>query len=202
MAKKNLMEIFTKEENLAEEEKILNKKIIRDEEDEEEEFYLNSKSRAQSFKERVLNSPVGAKNEIKTNNLDNSETKVPLTEKKKYFLCSDHKSSRFDSSSKKLSSYAPTLFSTDKKKMSRCRKSSFQLLVLKQTYEMNHNKDWTKEIITEISSKIDLPESKVYKWLWDRKNKDLLDKRVFFIQSDAHFKENPDTLEKKENTSN
>ena len=34
------------------------------------------------------------------------------------------------------------------------------------------NKIWTKKQIKEISEKIGLKETKIYKWLWDQKNKE------------------------------
>ena len=74
-------------------------------------------------------------------------------------------------------------FSTDRKERKRLRKSSDQLKFLRETYEENHNKDWTKEMITEISNMVGLPENKVYKWFWDKKNKEMREKKVFYIES-------------------
>ena len=34
------------------------------------------------------------------------------------------------------------------------------------------NKNWSKKQIKEISESIGLKENKIYKWLWDKKNKE------------------------------
>ena len=34
------------------------------------------------------------------------------------------------------------------------------------------NKNWSKKQIKEISQNIGLKENKIYKWLWDQKNKE------------------------------
>ena len=34
------------------------------------------------------------------------------------------------------------------------------------------NKNWSKKQIKEISDNIGLKENKIYKWLWDQKNKE------------------------------
>ena len=34
------------------------------------------------------------------------------------------------------------------------------------------NKNWSKKQIKEISERIGLKENKIYKWLWDQKNKE------------------------------
>ena len=36
----------------------------------------------------------------------------------------------------------------------------------------HENKHWTKEQIKKISEDTGLKENKVYKWLWDQKNKE------------------------------
>ena len=52
----------------------------------------------------------------------------------------------------------------------RLRKNNKQLAMLLQFY--HENKNWTKSQIKAISEKIGLKENKVYKWLWDQKNKE------------------------------
>ena len=52
----------------------------------------------------------------------------------------------------------------------RFRKNNEQLIMLTQFY--NENKHWSKNQIKEISQKTGLKENKVYKWLWDQKNKE------------------------------
>ena len=52
----------------------------------------------------------------------------------------------------------------------RFRKNNHQLGLLSQFY--SENKSWTKKQIKDISEKIGLKENKIYKWLWDQKNKE------------------------------
>jgi hypothetical protein len=52
----------------------------------------------------------------------------------------------------------------------RFRKNNEQLLMLSKFY--NENKHWSKNQIKEISRKTGLQENKVYKWLWDQRNKE------------------------------
>ena len=52
----------------------------------------------------------------------------------------------------------------------RVRKNSQQLGLLSQFY--SENKNWSKKQIREISEKTGLKENKIYKWLWDQKNKE------------------------------
>ena len=56
-------------------------------------------------------------------------------------------------------------------KKRRLRKNNDQLELLKEFYL--ENKNWTKSQIKEVSEKIGLKENKVYKWLWDQRNKEL-----------------------------
>ena len=56
-------------------------------------------------------------------------------------------------------------------KKRRFRKNNDQLSLLKKFYE--ENKTWSKSQIKEISLKIGLKENKVYKWLWDQRNKEI-----------------------------
>ena len=53
----------------------------------------------------------------------------------------------------------------------RLRKSNEQITVLKKFY--TEHKHWSKIQIKEISKKIGLKENKVYKWLWDQRNKEM-----------------------------
>ena len=53
----------------------------------------------------------------------------------------------------------------------RFRKNNEQIALLKKFY--NDHKHWSKNQIKEISQKIGLKENKVYKWLWDQRNKEI-----------------------------
>jgi len=55
-------------------------------------------------------------------------------------------------------------------KKKRLRKNNAQLGELSKFYL--ENKNWTKNQIKEISKNIGLKENKIYKWLWDQKNKE------------------------------
>ena len=54
-------------------------------------------------------------------------------------------------------------------KKKRLRKNNEQIVLLSKFY-MEH-KNWSKKEIKEISENIGLKENKIYKWLWDQKNK-------------------------------
>lgn len=55
-------------------------------------------------------------------------------------------------------------------KKKRFRKNNEQLVHLSSFY--SKNKNWSKKQIKEISERIGLKENKIYKWLWDQKNKE------------------------------
>ena len=62
-------------------------------------------------------------------------------------------------------------------KKRRIRKNNSQLQALNNFYK--GNKKWTKSLITQISQETGLKENKVYKWLWDQKNKDLKNAKFY-----------------------
>jgi hypothetical protein len=134
------------------------------------------RERTPSIKE-ILNSPLSLNKNFSTTG----------KKKRKIFECSDHKVMNFPTSltysDYKSSVYAPTVFSTQKKEKKRHRKNSYQMTILQEEYKSSKCKDWTKEKISEISSKTGLAENKVYKWLWDQKNKELYEKKRFLIRS-------------------
>jgi hypothetical protein len=151
------------------------------EEENEEMCHLNPKdenkdcanlNKQLSFKDIILASPLKEYDDI---NFINSELyHTSKKEIKKIFNCSETKSKHPNQSS------PSTICNTQKKERKRTRKNTLQIDFLKDSYKVN--KDWSKEHITNISNQIGLPENKVYKWLWDQKNKDL-HKRKFIIQS-------------------
>ena len=55
-------------------------------------------------------------------------------------------------------------------KKKRLRKNNQQLGLLSKFY--TENKNWSKNQIKQISETIGLKENKIYKWLWDQKNKE------------------------------
>ena len=62
-------------------------------------------------------------------------------------------------------------FSRTINKNKRFRKNNDQIAILKKFYD--EHKHWTKSQIKEISQQIGLKENKVYKWLWDQRNKEI-----------------------------
>ena len=63
-----------------------------------------------------------------------------------------------------------TSVKSSQKKKRRFRKNHEQLQRLSVFY--NENKHWSKNQIKKISEETGLKENKVYKWLWDQKNKE------------------------------
>lgn len=76
-----------------------------------------------------------------------------------------------------------TTFCTSHKKKRRFRKNMDQVKQLIYYYKKNSN--WSKELIKEISEVVNLNENKVYKWLWDQKNKQIK-KAKFIIINNPH----------------
>ncbi len=186
-AKKNLMILFDNnnnnfnaEENL----NILNRKTERIEEDNFSDKEYLSKNLRSNLGD-ILCSPRRKDsidsfvvNEI--TDLNKEESSFSSVQKKKIFECSAQKSL---CASAVKSCCAPTLTSSEKKERRRLRKTSDQLQFLQDTYQDQQNKDWSKEMIINIAGRIGLEWQKVYKWFWDKKNKEMTDKKVFFIQS-------------------
>ena len=107
-------------------------------------------------------SNIEQKKDIKKNNNVNiiiNENEVNENKKQKIlFECLESNGSDSPLPSKKLL------------KKKRLRKNNEQLELLSKFY--NENKNWSKEQIKEVSERIGLKENKIYKWLWDQKNKE------------------------------
>ena len=107
-------------------------------------------------------SNIEQKKDIKKNNNVNiiiNENEVNENKKQKIlFECLESNGSDSPLPSKKLL------------KKKRLRKNNEQLELLSKFY--SENKNWSKEQIKEISERIGLKENKIYKWLWDQKNKE------------------------------
>ena len=75
---------------------------------------------------------------------------------------------------KKIFECSGSTMATNSSKLStrkrRFRKNNQQLTMLSEFF--NEHKHWTKNQIKEISLKTGLKENKVYKWLWDQRNKE------------------------------
>ena len=63
-----------------------------------------------------------------------------------------------------------TALPSSNNKRKRFRKNNKQLFLLKKFY--SEHKNWSKAQIKEISAQVGIKENKVYKWLWDQKNKE------------------------------
>ena len=99
------------------------------------------------------NSDIIEKNDIKSEEMFNS----PINKKpKKIFECSG--------------STVATNSSKSSMRKRRFRKNNQQISMLSEFF--NEHKHWSKNQIREISLKIGLKENKVYKWLWDQRNKE------------------------------
>ena len=81
----------------------------------------------------------------------------------------------------------------------RFRKNNEQISLLKKFY--NEHKHWSKNQIKEISQKIGLKENKVYKWLWDQRNKEIKATK-FVVKKDMNKnlkdKDDEDELDEKD----
>lgn len=118
-------------------------------------------------------------NNININNINKTEPRNDIRKKN----CNLQISHQFVFSSprsikkpKKIFECSGSTFATNNSnkeghKKRRFRKNNEQLSLLKKFY--NEHKYWSKSQIKEISRKIGLKENKVYKWLWDQRNKEI-----------------------------
>ena len=149
LTKRNLLEVFNNAKN--------------------EQFLNDShKEKRDSYNAMNKNININNKNELKNEirkkncNLQISHQIIfssprSIKKPKKLFECSG---STFATSSNKCGY-----------KKRRFRKNNEQLSLLKKFY--NEHKYWSKNQIKDISKKIGLKENKVYKWLWDQRNKEI-----------------------------
>ena len=119
---------------------------------------INNNNNINNIPNIIYNNNNSHPSDINLSNNKNEEMfDSPLNKKpKKIFECSG---STFATNSSKSSS-----------RKRRFRKNNEQLLMLSQFF--NEHKHWSKNQIKEISQKAGLKENKVYKWLWDQRNKE------------------------------
>ena len=86
-------------------------------------------------------------------------------------LCTTKPKKIFECSGSTLASINSNKNNNITNKNRRFRKNNDQINLLKKFY--NEHKHWSKNQIKEISQKIRLKENKVYKWLWDQRNKEI-----------------------------
>ena len=111
-----------------------------------------------------------SKKEINNNNdnINNNNNKLSSNNQ---FLFSSPRGIKRKKIFECLDSTNITDISTSRKKKKRFRKNSEQLKYLLLFYKKNKN--WNKKEIKKLSEEIGLKENKVYKWLWDQRNKEL-----------------------------
>lgn len=103
------------------------------------------------------------------------ESPLTMLSKRERFssISSIKKNILFSPISKKSLDYDDsTIFSSQKKKSKRLKKTSNQIQILKQLY-IENNSDWNKDQIVEASKRSKLSQPVIYKWLWDQKNKNI-----------------------------
>ena len=69
-------------------------------------------------------------------------------------------------------------------KKKRFRKNNEQINHLSKFYK--EHKIWSKNEIREMSKNIGLKENKIYKWLWDQKNKEYNKSTKFVINKNSN----------------
>ena len=133
--------------------KVTNVQIISD----NDNTLINEKKQ-ESKKENINidnnNNNKDANKEIKQN-IEGEDIKI-INNKKKLFECSE--TNGININNNKIP------------KKRRTRKTNNQLEVLSNFYR--ENKNYSKKEIKEISERTGLKENKIYKWLWDQKNKE------------------------------
>ena len=103
------------------------------------------------------------------NKIQNSNNNFPSKEKAEEMF-----DSPINKKPKKIFECSGSSITTNSSKSSarkrRFRKNNEQLFLLSQFF--NEHKHWSKNQIKEISIRTGLKENKVYKWLWDQRNKE------------------------------
>ena len=150
LSKKNLSELFNNAKN---------EQFLYDTQKRKNDIINNNAQR------NINNNRIDLKNEIrkKNCNLQISHQFIfssprNIKKPKKIFECSG-------------STIATNCSNRSNNKKRRFRKNNEQLSLLKKFY--NEHKSWSKNQIKEISQKTGLKENKVYKWLWDQRNKEM-----------------------------
>ena len=162
LGKKNLNQLFDKAKN-------------------DKFLYDENKKKLNNIKNNAYNNKINIKN--KNYNLQISRQFIysspcactmNINKPKKLFECSG-------GSTLATNSYNSRIINKNK----RFRKNNDQITILKKFYD--EHKHWTKNQIKEISQKIGLKENKVYKWLWDQRNKEIKATK-FIVKKDNNNK--------------
>ena len=119
----------------------------------------------------IENSKVIDKNDKHDNEKEEEMFNSPINKKpKKIFECSG--------------STIATNSSKSSARKRRFRKNNEQLVMLSQFF--NEHKHWSKNQIKEISQRTGLKENKVYKWLWDQRNKEYKATKFIINKKNQH----------------
>ena len=132
--------------------KVTNVQIIQD----NESSKINENNQEKK-KENISNNNTNKEKDVKIIKKEEKEENIN-SNKKIIFECSETNGININNTEKKLL------------KKKRLRKNNEQLVLLTKFY--TENKNWSKERIKEISELVGLKENKIYKWLWDQKNKE------------------------------
>ena len=158
LSKKNLNELFNNAKNDTFLHDENNKKI--------DNIYSNYSKNIKNNVNNNNSNKFGGRNGIRNRNYNLQISRqfifsspCNINKPKKIFECSGSSTLASNSSNRTIN------------KNRRLRKSNEQIALLKKFY--NEHKHWSKNQIKEISQKIGLKENKVYKWLWDQRNKEL-----------------------------
>ena len=158
----NIYPTFTKVTNVQILSDTENSKINEKENDTKKEninsINTNSKINLKNFNKLKKDENANISIIINNNTSNDSNSKNSNNNKKVIFECSETNGTINNSATKNLL------------KKKRLRKNNQQLGLLSKFY--TENKNWTKKQIKEISETIGLKENKIYKWLWDQKNKE------------------------------
>lgn len=124
---------------------------------------VNNKPSIEHYEDKVnIDNKKNSNNENKIS----FESPTKRTKRKKIFECSG--STLPTGNSNKL---------LNKKR--RLRKNNDQIIKLRKFYD--EHKQWSKNEIKEMGNTIGLQENKVYKWLWDQKNKEMKSTRFVVV---------------------
>ena len=117
----------------------------------------------------ISNDIINKNNEKNNSNINDKNDKIIVNDKGEEIF-----NSPINKKPKKIFECSGSTLATNSSKSStrkrRFRKNNEQLIMLSQFF--NEHKHWTKNQIKEISQKTGLKENKVYKWLWDQRNKE------------------------------
>ena len=154
--------------------KINNNNNIYDNVDYEEEYNKeNQNNNINNNGNNILNRNYGNKNKIINSNfiVDGSKENCKNSTNDKGEAIFN---SPINKKPKKIFECSGSTLATNSSKSStrkrRFRKNNEQLNMLSQFF--NEHKHWSKNQIKEISQRTGLKENKVYKWLWDQRNKE------------------------------